>query len=929
MAMTQPHSHSSQQHLVLIDGYGFVFRAYHSLPPLTRPDGTPVGAVYGFTNMLMKLLLDMHADHIAVIFDAGSKTFRNTLYDAYKANRPPAPDDLIPQFPLVREAAEALNLPIVEKVGFEADDLIATYVREAKAAGVRVTIVSSDKDLMQLVDEQVTLFDAMKNKTIGIAEVNEKFGVPPEQVLDVLSLMGDSSDNIPGIPGIGPKTAAELIQLYGSLDALLARANEIPQIKRRENVITYADQARLSRDLVRLCDNVPEIPPYTALCVREPNIQKLLTFLRDQQFKALIARVEKLHNVTVSLAHHAEIPAPAAPATKPCHIIAQENELAAFIKKAWAKGSVALEWVWDDGKCIGIAANLAPNDNYYIPLATTELTPNAVQTNLFGEAEPQSSKHSSAAGVNISALKSLFETPAILKIGYDLKPAIRYCTEHGITLAPYDDIQVMSYVLRAGLDNQEFTSIAEIFLGVTLNALSELTGSGKSALALSHIETTSLASFMAERASITNRLHVVLRKELLKEHMLSVYENIERPLVAVLADMEHEGVKVDPVALHKLSEDFAARLSVLEQEIYKLVGHSFTIGSPKQLGEILFDEMGIMPGGKNPKQLAKSGSYATGADILEQLAEEGHTIAEKVLEWRQLSKLKSTYTDALVREISPHDKRIHSTFMMTVTSTGRLSSTEPNLQNIPVRSEEGYKIRETFVPEKGYVLLSADYSQIELRILANIANIETLKTAFRNGQDIHAITASQIFHVPLEQMDAATRRKAKAINFGIIYGISGFGLARQLGISRTEASEYIERYFERYPGIKDYMEQTRQFARENEYVKTLFGRKCHVKGIHDKRLQSFAERAAINAPLQGTAADIIKRAMVRLPEALRKERLHARMILQVHDELLFEVPEDQIDRTRAIIKRVMEGAASFDVPLVVDIGVGKNWREIH
>lgn len=894
-------------HLMLIDGYGFVFRAYHSLPPLTRPDGTPVGAVYGFTNMLIKLLDSSTVDYIAVVFDSGRKSFRNDLYADYKANRPEAPADLIPQFPLVRDVTSALNLATLELEGYEADDLIATYARQAVAQQMDVTIVSSDKDLMQLIGDSIRMYDPMKSRAIGVKEVEEKFGVTPDKVLDVLALMGDSSDNIPGVPGIGPKTAAELIHSFGDLDGILANTTQIKQQKRRETLETNAGQARLSRELARLCENTPMPMPLEACKLKAIDASHLMTFLQQQGFKSLATKMGQKYGAT---AMELPLAAPSA-TTAPKAIIDHQTIETLDTLQAWLKTCESLGTLSCYYTPTSLTLGLPNGSARYIPLAdeTVIATP---MGDLF--AAPQTAP---AAGITLTQLRPLLEpvyaNPAILKIGYDMKYMLRHLE---MPITPVDDVMMMSYIIGAGKYDHSIAALWERYGQQSLPTLKEKTATPEELRALAFLVIQELPT-----------IHASLKQALAQDKMTTLYERMERPLITVLANMERAGIKVDAARLKALSSDFEKRLAVLEHDIHQLAGESFNIGSPKQLGVILFDKLNLDPSAKT----SKTGAYSTGADILEDLAAKGHILPEKVLAWRQLSKLKSTYTDALQQQMNPKTGRVHSTFAMAATSTGRLSSIDPNLQNIPIRTEEGNKIRSAFITEQGCKLLSADYSQIELRLLAHVADIPTLRDAFRANQDIHAITASEIFGIPLAEMTPVIRRQAKAINFGIIYGISAFGLARQLGIGRSEAGQYIDMYFKRYPGIREYMERTKAFAHEHGYVETLFGRRCYLNDINSSNgaLKSFSERAAINAPLQGTAADIIKRAMVRLPDALAQQGLKARMVLQVHDELLIEAPEAEAEKTAAIVKATMEHVAQLQVPLVVEVGIGDNWQAIH
>jgi len=903
----------SQKHLFLIDGYGFVFRAYHSLPPLTAPDGTPVGAVYGFTNMLMKLKARISAENghsMLVVLDSGSKTFRNEIYSEYKANRPPAPEDLRPQFPIIPEAVEAMGLPTSSLKGYEADDIIATYTKIAKEQGLKVTIVSSDKDLMQLIDEDVEMYDSMKDKRVSIEQVQEKFGVEPEKVLDVLSLMGDSSDNVPGVPGIGPKTAAELINRFGTLEETLERASEVKQNKRRESLIEFADQAKLSKELVSLCYDVPVDPDLTKFALKNDAPEDLVAFLHKYGFKSLANRLEKKNGLVItetsnvnSASGGGAVNTPNAPrkrvlAEKVHTEIRSENDLTDWLKDVKSSGKLAIHLIKDKADIKGLG--LCKNDNIcaYIEFGEKK----EVQTNLFGDVVDAGANDVLSLEQVSCILEPYLTDVEILKIASDVK-ALSHILRQKIT--PIDDIMVMSYVLDGSKHKHDLTNLAQMHLGA---------------------DPSSSSDPFAQVDEVFG-LNKFFRQRLFDEKMLTIYETIERPLVTILANMEAQGIKADIEVLKGLSGVFEEKISSLEKEIYALSGEEFNIASPKQLGEILFVNLGI-EGGKKSK---KTGAYKTGSEILEDLSVKGHVIADKILKFRELSKLKSTYSDALVKQINPKTSRIHSTFNMTATSTGRLSSNNPNLQNIPVRSEAGNKIREAFVAAKGNKLISADYSQIELRLLAHMADIEPLKEAFRKDVDVHSLTASQVFGVPLDAVDGDMRRNAKAINFGIIYGQSAFGLAKGLGISNGEAKQYIEAYFEQYPGIRKFMEQTKEEAREFEYIKTLYGRKCFTPDINSKNhmAKNFAERAAINAPLQGTAADIIKIAMIKVEDALRKSGLNAKIILQVHDELIVECSEGDAEAAAKLLKKEMQNAAHLSIPLTVDANIGDNWAEIH
>ena len=923
------------KHVYLVDGSGFIFRAFHALPPMTRPDGTPVNAVYGFVTMLMKLLSETDADHIAVIFDAKRKNFRNDIYPEYKAHRPPPPDELIPQFALIHKAVEAFNLPSIQMEGFEADDLIATYAKQAVAAGADVTVVSSDKDLMQLVGDRVIMYDAMKNRMIDAAGVVEKFGLGPAHVVDIQALAGDSSDNVPGVPGIGIKTAAQLIEEYGDLDTLLGRAQEIKQPKRRESLIDYADQARISRELVRLKDDVPVEAPLDSFDVKVPDHDTLIAFLKEQGFKSVIARVEAAHLADGGAPSEGSAAAAPPPGKSEYELVQDEKSLAAWIAEATLAGAVAVDTETTSldamrAELVGVSICVEPGRACYIPLGHKGRAAQGALDFGDGGGNGDDAPEQIPLKRALELLKPMLEDPGTLKIGQNIKYDALVLSRYGVEVSPVDDTMLLSYVLDGGLHGHGMDELAELHLGHNTIKFKEVAGIGKAQVTFDHVPLDKALDYAAEDADITLRLHRALKPRLLDEHMVTVYETIERPLIPVLARMERAGVRVDPEALRGLSRDFTQRMAGLEDEIHKLAGEAFNVGSPKQLGEILYDKMGLGGGKKG-----KTGAYATGADVLEDLAAQGHDLPARVLDWRQLAKLKSTYSDALVEQINPDTGRVHTSFAMAAASTGRLSSTDPNLQNIPVRTEEGRKIRRAFIAAPGNKLVSLDYSQIELRIVAHMAGIDSLRQAFRDGQDIHAMTASQVFGVPIEGMDPMIRRQAKAINFGIIYGISAFGLARQLGITNGEAKTYIDAYFEKYPGIADYMEAMKSHCRKHGSVDTLYGRRIHIPTIADKNpaRRNFAERQAINAPIQGTAADIIKRAMIRMPKALADARLDAVMMLQVHDELLFDVPEGQVEKTVDAVRKIMEAAAGpaleLTVPLVVDAGIADNWAEAH
>ena len=925
-------------HLHLIDGSAFIFRAYHALPPLTRKsDGLPIGAVAGFCNMLHRYIESNTGPeaptHVAVVFDKGSHTFRNDLYDQYKANRDAMPEDLRPQMPLTRSATEAFNIACKELEGFEADDIIATLSTQAQSAGGRVTIISSDKDMMQLVGDGVEMFDAMKNRRIDRDGVWEKFGVGPERVVDVQALAGDSVDNVPGAPGIGIKTAALLINEYGDLDSLLERAGEIKQPKRRTSLIDNADQIRLSRQLVQLDRGTPLDFTLDDLEVRDVDPETLLGFLAEMEFRTLTKRVSDQFKVAApAIAQTAqpkdgkdEISKIQDFTSKTYARVSDMAELEAWVTQIYERGTVAVDTETTGlndmrADLVGISLCVEAGNACYIPLTHKD----AGSDDLFGSdtlAEGQLD-----LDAVLTVLKPLLEDPAVLKIGQNMKYDAKILARHDITIAPIDDTMLLSYALHAGLHNHGMDALSERYLNHTPIPIKPLLGSGKSAITFDRVPIDDAVQYAAEDADITLRLWQLFKPRLHQNQVTRVYESMERPLVPVLIAMERSGIKVDRDKLSRMSNTFAQKMAGLEAGIHTLAGQSFNVGSPKQLGEILFDKLGFEGGKKG-----KTGAYATGADILEDLATE-HELPRQVLDWRQLSKLKSTYTDALQDHIHPETGRVHTSYSIAGANTGRLSSNDPNLQNIPVRSEDGRRIREAFIAEPGKVLVSLDYSQIELRILAHVAQIDALKEAFRDGQDIHAMTASEMFDVPLNQMTPDIRRQAKAINFGVIYGISGFGLARNLRIPRGEAQSFIDRYFERFPGIREYMDATVSFARAHDRVETLFGRRIHTPEINAKGPRAgFAKRAAINAPIQGTAADIIRRAMIRMPDAIAS--LPATMLLQVHDELLFEVAEDAVDPLIAAAKQVMEGAADpvvrLDVPLIVDAGQGSNWADAH
>ncbi|MBB3946870.1 DNA polymerase-1 [Rhizobium skierniewicense] len=987
-------------HLFLVDGSGFIFRAFHAIPALNRKsDGLPVNAVSGFCNMLWKLLKDARntdvgvtPTHFAVIFDYSSKTFRNELYDLYKANRSAPPEDLVPQFGLIRQATRAFNLPCIETEGFEADDIIATYARQAEAIGADVTIISSDKDLMQLVSANVHMYDAMKDKQIGVPDVIEKWGVAPEKMIDLQAMTGDSTDNIPGIPGIGPKTAAQLLGEYGDLDTLLERAGEIKQQKRRENIVANAELARLSRQLVALRTDVPLEMPLDALTLEPQDGPKLIAFLKAMEFTTLTRRVAETTGADAASIDAAHVPVERGPqahgpdmdAATNLSVPLAENAVDNFDpvgSKMDGTGPAALA----SSREAGFSAAKIDITSYqtictveeldrWIALAretgvvafdteTTSLDP--MQAELVGFSLAVADNSKDAGGLDIRAayvplnhktgsggdlfsdgiklapdqiafdealvrLKSLLEDPSVLKVAQNLKYDYLLVKRLGIVMQSFDDTMLMSYVLEAGKGLHGMDALSERWLGHTPISYKEVAGSGKSGVTFDFVDIDKATTYAAEDADVTLRLWMVLKPRLAADKMTAVYERLERPLLPVLARMEERGITVDRQILSRLSGELAQKAAAFEDEIYELAGEKFNIGSPKQLGDILFGRMGL-PGGSK----TKTGQWSTSAQVLEDLAAEGAELPRKIVDWRQLTKLKSTYTDALPTYVHPQTKRVHTSYSLASTTTGRLSSSEPNLQNIPVRTAEGRKIRTAFVSTPGNKLLSADYSQIELRVLAHVADIPQLRNAFENDIDIHAMTASEMFGVPVEGMPSDVRRRAKAINFGIIYGISAFGLANQLAIGRAEAGEYIKKYFERFPGIRDYMESTKAFARDKGYVETIFGRRIHYPEIRSSNpsVRAFNERAAINAPIQGSAADVIRRAMIQIEPALDQSGLSARMLLQVHDELIFEVEEAEIDKVLPIVVTIMESATlpaiDMKVPLKVDARAASNWDEAH
>ena len=923
----------NKKSLTLVDGSGFIFRAYYALPPLTRNDGTPINAVMGYCNMIWRLIAETKTSSLAVIFDTASKSFRNEIYSEYKANRSEAPEDLIPQFSLIREATEAFNIPYIELKGYEADDIIATYSNQASNEGWTVDIISSDKDLMQLVNDNVKMVDPMKMVNIGREEVFKKFGVYPEKVIDVQALAGDSTDNIPGVPGIGIKTAAELINEYGDLDTLLGKAEEIKQPKRRENLINYADLARISMKLVTLSKDIKEIENFNNFKRRDIDINKLKTFLIKQGFNSLIGRLPNEDGFIDSKSAYVALPEDndkedIKPIKKNNYkLVTDEQVLVTWLKNIEINGIVSIDTETTSidavsAQLVGISLSIEPGNAIYIPLNHKSKEGgliadkiNQLDTNLV-----------------LSLLKPILEDPSIIKIGQNIKYDMTVLYNAGdINIYPYHDTMLMSFALDAGKQSGHgMDSLSKKHLNITPISYSEITGKGKDQVTFDYVALEKALEYAAQDADITLRLYIFLKDRLVKENMVSLYETIERPLPNVIAYMERNGVGINSNYLKNLSNTFINKMNPIKEKIFNLADEEFNISSPKQLAEILYNKLGLKGGKKG-----KSGLYSTSAAVLEKLSQDGNEICQLILEWRALQKLKSTYSDALVDQINPVTKRVHTHFQMTGAMTGRFSSSNPNLQNIPIKTEDGRAIRRAFIAEENKKIVACDYSQIELRLLAEVANIEPLIKAFKNNVDVHTLTASQVFIVDKENVTSAMRRNAKTINFGIIYGQSAFGLAKQLNISRTEAKEYIELYFNQYPGIKKYMENTQDFARRNGFVETIYGRRCYIPSINDKNpmIRAGAERQAINAPLQGAAADIIKRSMKYFPEILIKNNIDAKLILQVHDELVFECASADVDRLIAIVKSEMINAPQpgfkMKVPLEVEIGIGDNWDEAH
>ncbi len=916
-------------HFYLIDGSGYIFRAYYALPPLSRKsDGLPTGAVSGFCSMLFKLLEDSRADdsihkptHFAVIFDSARKNFRNDIYSEYKANRAEAPDDLAPQFEYIRKSVEAFNLPSIELINYEADDLIATYAKKITSAGAKVTVISSDKDLMQLVSDKIRLYDPMKSKVIGEKEVLEKFGVKPSQVIDVQSLAGDSSDNVPGVPGIGVKTAAELINKYKNLDTLLKKASEIPQNKRRETLIENKDKALLSRQLVTLKDDVPVKDEPSSFVFKDVNKKNLFNFLREMEFNRLLSQAisfygeENISNSSDKLINKKKI---SKIDTTLYKSILNEKDLDKLIEILNEQSLIAVDTETSslnplEADLVGISFSYAPNKAFYIPLAHKKIK------NLKKE-------------IVIKKIKPILEDPSIKKVGQNMKYDYIILKNYGIEIETVEDTMLLSYTLDAGNNRHNMDTLSEIHLGHKTISYKELVGTGKKQLNFSDINLEEATKYAAEDADVTLRLYNLLLDRVNNEKLYKIYDIFEKPLIKLLSKLEINGIKVDDTYLKKLSKKFEEKLKKIEKEIYKISGKEFNIGSPKQLGEIIYNDLKIAKLKKT-----KKGSLATSAKILEDLALTGHKFPNLILDWRQISKLKSTYTDALQDHINKKTKRVHTSFLLAATNTGRLASSDPNLQNIPIKTIDGKEIRKAFIAEKNNILISADYNQIEMRILADMADVKELKKAFKNNQDIHSLTASQVFDVPINKVNDEYRRKAKAINFGIIYGITQYGLAKQIAVSNQEALDFINAYFKKFPEIKEYMNSTIKACRRQGYVTNIFGRRIHLRGINDKNfsVRSFQERAAINAPIQGSAADIIRLAMIKIDKILEEDKKNkAKMLLQIHDELIFECSKNEESQIKKIIKDAMVSVSTsdhhmFSIPLEVSINSGNNWGEAH
>ena len=915
-------------HFYLIDGSGYIFRAYYALPPLSRKsDGLPTGAVSGFCSMLFKLLEDSRSDdsihrptHFAVIFDSARKNFRNDIYSEYKANRSEAPEDLAPQFEYIRKSVEAFNLPSIELSNYEADDLIATYTKQIIKVGAKVTVISSDKDLMQLVSDKVRLYDPMKSKVLGEKEVVEKFGVKPNQVIDVQSLAGDSSDNIPGVPGIGIKTASELINKYKTLDVLLKKADEIPQNKRRETLLANKDKALLSRQLVTLKDDVPVKDKLSSFLLKEVQKEKLYDFLRKMEFNKLLSRAisfygetgKKKSELNTTKTQSSKIN------TKAYESIINEKSLDKWLKILNEQSVIAVDTETSslnplEADLIGVSFSYAPNKACYIPLAHKNIK-------------------SLKKKLVLEKIKPILEDPSIKKVGQNIKFDFTVLKQNGIEVNPIEDTMLISYTLDAGSNRHNLDTLSEIHLEHKTISYKELVGTGKNKLNFSDIELDKATEYAAEDADVTLRLYNHLKSKLNEEKLNKVYESFEKPMVQLLSKIEFNGIKVDDLYLKKLSKKFENKIRKIEKEIYSIAGKEFNVGSPKQLGEIIYNELKIAKSKKT-----KKGSLATNANILEDLALTEHKFPKLILEWRQISKLKNTYSDALQDHISKKTKRVHTSFLLAATNTGRLASSDPNLQNIPIKSEEGREIRKAFIADKKNILISADYNQIEMRILADIADVKELKRAFKNNEDVHCLTASQVFNVPINKVNDDLRRKAKTINFGIIYGITQYGLAKQISVSNQEALDFINSYFKNFPEIKDYMSSTISICRKQGYVSNIFGRRIHLRGINDKNfnIRSFQERAAINAPIQGSAADVVRLAMIKINKLIENDKkLQTKMLLQIHDELIFECLEKDAMYIKKTIKEAMISISNseyhmFSIPLDVHVNSGYNWGEIH
>ena len=907
--MTGPRS----KRLIIVDAPGYVYRAFFALPAMTRPDGTPIQAVYGFVNMMLKLLERHPEDDVVVVFDAKGPTFREEVYEQYKAQREPPPEEMRVQFPILREAVSAFDLPVLEVPGVEADDVIATLVRRAREAGREVTVVSADKDLMQLVAPGVQLWHPLRDEAIDAEAVRARFGVGPEKLRDVLALAGDPSDNVPGVPGIGIKTAAKLIEEFGSLEALLAQLDRIKQPKRRKALEEHADKARLSYELVGLKDQVPLPLTLDDLQRRPPDPKKLLAFFRENGFRSLIARLEQVAEEAGR--SQAQGGSDRASYTT----VDSEEELRALLAEALEEGRLAIDLETDglsvaSARIVGIALSVRPGRACYVPVNHRDHEGARVAGQL-------------PLGRVLELLGPLLADPSVRKIGHNLKFDLAILSRYGVEVAPIDDSMLLSYALNGARHGHGLDELAKRYLGVDTLSYGEVAGRGPKQVTFDRVPIARATAYGAEDADISLRLWQVLRRQLVEERMATVYETLDRRLVPIVADMERIGIRVDRERLGRLASEFTQRLAELEEEAYRLAGRRFNLGSPKQLAEVLFGELGLEGGGRR----TATGALSTSAEVLEELAAQGHELPRVVLRWRQLQKLLRTYCDSLIQQADAQDQRVHTSFNLAATATGRLSSSDPNLQNIPVRSEEGRKIRAAFVAEEGWRLLSADYSQIELRVIAHLADVPALKEALLAGVDVHAAAAARMFDLPLEAVDADHRRAAKVINYGIIYGIGAFGLAQRLGVPQDKARAYIDAYFARYPEVKAYMERTVEEARKQGYVRTLFGRRCYVADIHHRvpSRRHAAERQAINAPVQGTAADIMKRAMIRLSHHLRERRLRARLLLQVHDELVLEVPEEEVAEVRELVRATMAGAAALSVPLEVEVGVGHNWDEAH